>query len=194
VRINLKDGSHQDFDNNGNSYPMTDGIIFQKPQSCLLQGTGALTATALVRNDLKELPVRLGVSYLTPRNTANGNPVPALNSADVAMTQGECVGQYTFFSGSFAIPGGLSYNARVSVLVGEDEQVMTDEFNHAGSLGEVVCRSRVVLRAVVPGMIPARLSHPLHRPLLLGFRPLRRQPPPPHPASPSPPRRPESPP
>ncbi|KAK1754788.1 putative fungistatic metabolite [Echria macrotheca] len=135
VRINLKDGSFQDFDNNGNSYPMTDGVIFQKPQSCLLQGTGALTAVALVRNDLKELPVRLGVSYLTPRNTANGNPVPALNSADVAMTQSKCVGQYTFFSASFTIPGGLSYNARVSVSAGKGETAVTDDFNHAGSLG-----------------------------------------------------------
>ncbi|KAK5658489.1 hypothetical protein OQA88_1880 [Cercophora sp. LCS_1] len=134
IKINLRDGTSQEYDNNGNSYPMNDGIILQKPQSCLLQGTGALTATALVRNDLKGLPVNLGVSYLVPRNNGN-NPVPALNTADVVMTEGDCFGSYTVFSGSFTIPGGLSYNAKVSVTAGEGETAVTDDFNHAGNLG-----------------------------------------------------------
>ncbi len=38
----MKDGSSQLFDNNGNGYPQSDAVIFQKPQSCLLQGTGSL--------------------------------------------------------------------------------------------------------------------------------------------------------
>ncbi|KAK4452274.1 putative fungistatic metabolite [Podospora aff. communis PSN243] len=133
VKVNLKDGSSQTYDNNGNLYPMNDGIIFQKPQSCLLQGSGALTATALVRNDLADVPVSLGVSYLTPRNTAN--PVPALNEANIAMTKGDCSGSYTFYSATFTIPGGLSYNARISVTAGEGEDAVTDDFNHGGALG-----------------------------------------------------------
>ncbi|KAK0614093.1 hypothetical protein B0T14DRAFT_486177 [Immersiella caudata] len=133
VRVNLKDGSSQTYDNNGNSYPMSDGIIFQKPQSCLLQGSGSLTATALIRNDLTDLPVSLGVSYLTPRNTAN--PVPALNEARTAMTKGGCSGAYTFYSATFTIPGGLSYNARISVTAGEGDSAITDDFNHGGALG-----------------------------------------------------------
>lgn len=135
IEINLRDGTSQTYDNNGNSYPMTDGIIYQKPQSCLLQGTGTLTVTALVRNELKALPVTLGVSYLVPRNTANGNPVPALNNINIPMTEGKCVGAYTFYSASCTIPGGLSYNARISVTAGESETAVTDDFNHAGALG-----------------------------------------------------------
>jgi len=134
LKINLKDGSSQTYDNNGKAYPITDGIIFQKPQSCLLQGSGALTATALVRNDLASLPINLGVSYLTPRNPANENPVPALNNASIVMAKGECAGTYTFYSASFTIPGGLSYNARISVTAGESESVVTDDFNYGGAL------------------------------------------------------------
>ncbi|KAK0638658.1 hypothetical protein B0T16DRAFT_228203 [Cercophora newfieldiana] len=133
LKVNLKSGDSQSYDNNGNLYPMTDGIIFQKPQSCLLQGSGALTATALVRNDLTDLPISLGASYLTPRNT--DNPVPVLNNANIVMTKGDCSGAYTFYSASFTIPGGLSYNARISVTAGEGEGAVTDDFNHGGALG-----------------------------------------------------------
>lgn len=48
VVINLNDGSSKSYDNNGNSYPLSDAVVYQKPQSCLLQGSGALTVTALV--------------------------------------------------------------------------------------------------------------------------------------------------
>ncbi|KAK3325520.1 hypothetical protein B0H66DRAFT_548554 [Apodospora peruviana] len=131
VKINLNDGTSQTYDNNGNSYPLSDAIILQKPQSCLAQETGALTVTALVRNDITATPVNLDVSYLTPRTTSDQNPVPALNKATVAMTKGNCVGQYTFYSGSYTITGGLSYNARVSVSAGS---AVTDDFNKAGDL------------------------------------------------------------
>jgi hypothetical protein len=134
IVMNLNDGSSQTFDNNGNSYPMSDAVVLQKPQSCLLQGTGALTVSALVRNDIADLPMNLGVSYLTPRSTADGNPVPALNEAAVVMTKGDCVGQYTFYSGSFTIPGGLSYNARISVTAGSGATAYTDDFNKASDL------------------------------------------------------------
>ncbi|KAH6845490.1 hypothetical protein B0I37DRAFT_380295 [Chaetomium sp. MPI-CAGE-AT-0009] len=135
IVVNQNDGSSQTYDNNGNSYPMSDAVVLQKPQSCLLQGPGSLTVSALVRNDHKDLPVNLGVSYLTPRNTADGNPVPALNEATVEMVEGDCVGQYTFFSASFTIPGGLSFNSRISVTAGSGATAYTDDFNKASDLG-----------------------------------------------------------
>ncbi|KAL2157628.1 hypothetical protein VTH06DRAFT_6007 [Thermothelomyces fergusii] len=133
--LNLNDGSSVTYDNNGNSYPLSDAVILQKPQSCLLQGSGSLTVSALLRNDLSDLPVNLVVSYLTPRNTPDGNPVPALNEATVEMTKGDCVGLYTFYSATFTIPGGLSYNARISVTAGSDAAAYTDDFNKASDLG-----------------------------------------------------------
>jgi hypothetical protein len=135
IVVNYNDGSSEAYDNNGNSYPMSDAIVLQKPQSCLLQGPGDLTVTALVRNDHKDLPVNLGVSYLTPRNTADNNPVPALNEATVEMVEGDCVGQYTFYSASFNIPGGLSFNSRISVTAGSGSTAYTDNFNKASDLG-----------------------------------------------------------
>ncbi|KAL2179114.1 uncharacterized protein P884DRAFT_239711 [Thermothelomyces heterothallicus CBS 202.75] len=132
--LNLNDGSSRTYDNNGNSYPVSDAVILQKPQSCLLQGPGSLTVSALLRNDLSDLPVNLIVSYLTPRNTPDDNPVPALNEATVQMTKGDCVGPYTFYSGSFTIPGGLSYNARISVTAGSNATAYTDDFNKASDL------------------------------------------------------------
>lgn len=79
--------------------------------------------------------MNLGVSYLTPRNTADGNPVPALNEATVEMVEGDCVGQYTFFSASLNIPGGLSFNSRISVTAGSGATAYTDDFNKASDLG-----------------------------------------------------------
>ncbi|KAK0719759.1 hypothetical protein B0H67DRAFT_599414 [Lasiosphaeris hirsuta] len=134
VKITRNDGSSQTYDNNGKSYPLTDGVMLQKPQSCLLQGSGALTVTALVRNDLVHLPANLTVSYLTPRGISNGNPVPALNTANFALTKGNCVGAYTLYSARYTIPGGLSYNARLTVISGFGATSFTDDFNHAGSL------------------------------------------------------------
>ncbi|KAK3373842.1 hypothetical protein B0T24DRAFT_529707 [Lasiosphaeria ovina] len=132
VKVNLVDGSSQFFDNNGNSYPLSDAVILQKPQSCLLQSSGALTVTALVRNDVTATPVTLGVEFLVPRGTSNGNPVPALNKATVAMTKGDCAGPlYTFYTASYSIAGGKSFNARISVTAGT---AATDDFNRASDL------------------------------------------------------------
>ncbi|KAK1825637.1 heme peroxidase [Podospora conica] len=135
VKVNLKDGSSQTFDNNGNSYPLADGILLQRPQSCLLQGTGALSVTALVRNDLSDYPVSMEISYLMPRNATNLNPVPALNQANIAMTKGNCIGAYTFYSAQFTVPGGLSHNARITVSAGDGTSFAVDDFNQAGALG-----------------------------------------------------------
>ncbi|AEO62666.1 uncharacterized protein THITE_2107105 [Thermothielavioides terrestris NRRL 8126] len=132
--LNFNDGTSKSYDNNGNSYPMSDAVILQKPQSCLLQGSGALTVSALVRNDIVGLPVNLGVSYLVPRNTTDGNPVPALTQANITMTAGDCVGQYTFYTASFTIYGGLSYNARLSVTAGSGATAYSDDFIKASDL------------------------------------------------------------
>lgn len=135
VKVNLKDGSSQRFDNNGNSYPLADGILLQKPQSCLLQGTGTLSVSALVRNDLSDFPVSMEISYPMPRNATNGNPVPTLSQANLAMARGACIGTYTFYSAQFTVPGGLSHNARITVSVGDGASVLVDDFNQAGELG-----------------------------------------------------------
>ncbi|KAK4219242.1 putative fungistatic metabolite [Rhypophila decipiens] len=129
VRLNMNDGSSQTFDNNGNAYPLSDGVILQKPQSCLAQSTGAVTVTALVRNDITETP-DLFVSYPEPRPASDRNPVPALKSTTIAMTKGACVGVYTFYSASYTIPGGRSFNARLTVTAGSE----TDDFNKAADI------------------------------------------------------------
>lgn len=134
VTINFSSGTSQTYDNNGNSYPISDAVLIQKPQSCLLQGSGALTVKALVRNDRTSLPVNLGVSYLVPRNTKDGNPVPALNNATVAMTQGDCVGKYTFYSATYTITGGMSYAAKLDIVSGSGADVVSDSFNAASEL------------------------------------------------------------
>ena len=134
VTITLDDATTQEFDNNGASYPISDAVLLQEPQSCLTQTSGALTVSALVRNDRTSLPVTLEVSYLVPRNTPDGNPVPALMKETIAMTEGDCVGDYTFYSGSYTITGGLSSSARVDVISGEGEDAISDAFNSAGDL------------------------------------------------------------
>ncbi|KAK4228208.1 putative fungistatic metabolite [Podospora fimiseda] len=130
VTINRNDGSSELYDNNGNSYPLSDAVILQKTQSCLLQTSGQLTAVALVRNDLGDVPVDLEVSYLVPRADTN-NPVPSVNTATVGMIKGDCVGPYTFYTASYTIAGGQSYNARLTINAGG----FTDDFNKASILG-----------------------------------------------------------
>ena len=91
---------------------------------------GDIDLVCQVRNDITDAP-SLDISYLTPRATSEGNPVPLLNDAAVAMTKGDCVGQYTFYSASYTIPGGISYNARLSVTAGSHAQ----DFVKASDLG-----------------------------------------------------------
>ena len=134
VKLNLKGRGSQIYNGNGQGYPMPDEIILQKPQRCLLQGSGALTAAALVRNDLANLPVDLNISFLVPR-AKGGNHVPALSNADISMTRGDCAGACTFYTATFTIPRGLSYNARVGVTAGVGVSSVKDDFNHVGGLG-----------------------------------------------------------
>ena len=132
VRVNLKDGSSQNFDNNGAGYPVSDAVMLQKPQSCLLTATGALTVTAAVRNDRATLPVNLGLSFLVPQ--ADPLVTPALNNASVALTKGNCAGGYTLFSGTYNIPGGKSSTARLDVSSGSGADVVVDAFKAASEL------------------------------------------------------------
>lgn len=48
MTLNMASGATQVVDNNGNSYPLQDDIFIQKPQSCVLSSSGALTVTAAV--------------------------------------------------------------------------------------------------------------------------------------------------
>ena len=132
MRVNLKSGGSTNFDNNGVGYPMSDAVMLQTPQSCLTQGSGALTVTAAVRNDRATLPVNLGLSFLVPR--ADPLVTPSLNNATVAMTKGNCAGGYTLFSATYSIPGGQSSSARLDVTSGTGADAVVDAFKAASDL------------------------------------------------------------
>ncbi|ELQ37188.1 hypothetical protein M0657_004522 [Pyricularia oryzae] len=131
VTINRVDGTSTVFDNNGAHYPISDAVLLQKPQSCLLQGSGALTVSAVVRNDHAALPINLGVTYQTAQTNS---PVPALNHESIPMVKGDCVGAYTFYSATFSIPGGRSFAARLDIVSGAGETAVSDAFNLAADL------------------------------------------------------------
>lgn len=131
VTLNFADGTTKLYDNNGNAYPISDTVILQRPQSCLLQGPGTLTVSALVLTD-RAAPVTLGVQYQTPQAGVAG---PRLQSASVAMAAaGACAGPYTFYTASYPIPGGMSHAARLDVTSGSGTSAASDAFNLASDL------------------------------------------------------------
>lgn len=131
VTLNFADGTTKLYDNNGNAYPISDAVILQKPQSCLLQGPGTLNVSALVLSD-RAAPVTLGIQYQTPQVGIAG---PRLQSASVAMAAaGACVGPYTFYTASYTIPGGMSHAARLDVTSGSGTSAASDTFNLASDL------------------------------------------------------------
>ncbi|KAI1663060.1 heme peroxidase [Daldinia decipiens] len=136
VTLNMADGTTRTYDNNGNTYPMQDTIFIQKPQSCLLSGT--LTITAAVRNDRKSLPVNMFVSYKTSTGDPN-RPIPTLKNATITMTEGTCVGSYTFYTADFTGLGDLAYASKIDVISGSDSSSATDDFNAASEL-EATCK------------------------------------------------------
>ncbi|KAI1647215.1 heme peroxidase [Daldinia loculata] len=136
VTLNMADGTTKTYDNNGNTYPMQDTIFIQNPQSCLLSGT--LTITAAVRNDRKSLPVNMFVSYKTSTGDPN-RPVPTLKDATITMTEGTCVGSYTFYTADFTGLGDLAYASKIDVISGSDSSSITDAFNAASEL-EATCK------------------------------------------------------
>ncbi|KAI1404557.1 heme peroxidase [Hypoxylon fuscum] len=131
VTLNMASGTSQTFDNNGNSYPMQDAILIQQPQSCLLSGT--LTVTAAVRNNRKSLPVNTFLSYKTPTGNPN-RPVPTLKNATITMTEGTCVGAYTFYAANFTDLGELAYASKIDVISGSGSSALSDDFNAASEL------------------------------------------------------------
>ncbi|KAF3065112.1 Ubiquitin-like-specific protease 2 [Daldinia childiae] len=136
ITLNMADGTTKTYDNNGNTYPMQDTIFIQNPQSCLLSGT--LTITASVRNDRKSLPVKLFVSYKTSTGDPN-RPVPTLKNATITMTEGTCVGSYTFYTADFTGLGDLAYASKIDVISGSDSSSVVDDFNAASEL-EATCK------------------------------------------------------
>ncbi|KAI1214879.1 heme peroxidase [Annulohypoxylon truncatum] len=132
LTLTMASGTTQTFDNNGNSYPIQDAILIQKSQSCLFSGT--LTVTAAVRNDRKSLPVNTLISYKTP--TGNPNlPVPTLKNATVTMTEGDCVGAYTFYTANYTGLGDFAYASKIDVISGSETSALIDDFNSASDLG-----------------------------------------------------------
>ncbi|KAK7712010.1 hypothetical protein SLS64_005281 [Diaporthe eres] len=130
VTLEFADGTTKLYDNNGNAYPISDAVILQKPQSCLLQGPGTLNVSALVLSD-RAAPMSLGIQYQTPQVGIAG---PRLQSTSVAMVQGACVGPYTFYTASYTIPGGMSHAARLDVTSGSGTSAASDTFNLASDL------------------------------------------------------------
>ncbi|KAG5983242.1 hypothetical protein E4U55_000466 [Claviceps digitariae] len=117
VTVHNKDGTSHLYDNNGKGYPLQDDILFQTPQSCIKGTTGALTVAAAVRNEVATSKgAQAFISYKVPQDSS---PVPLLKNATVALTKGACIGKYTLFTADYTIPGGLAYESRVDVTVGD---------------------------------------------------------------------------
>ncbi|KAK7953959.1 WSC domain containing protein [Apiospora saccharicola] len=131
VTLNLDNGTTLSFNNNGNSYPITDGIMLQSPQSCLLPTSGQLTVTAAVRNDIGSMPVTLQVTNQVPTIY----PVASLVSNSMTMVKGDCVGLYTFYTASYNITGGMADTAKIDVTSGSGSTAVADTFNNGFELG-----------------------------------------------------------
>lgn len=143
VTVTNADGTTTNYDNNGNSYPLQDTVIFQKPQSCLLPSTGALTLVAAVHKDALANGAKANITY---KLAQTNSPAPSLNTAQIDLTKGQCVGNYTFFSTQYTVPGDMSAQAYVDVINGakvDSFKALTDvggscnEFQHPMQCGAV---------------------------------------------------------
>ncbi|KAJ0388108.1 hypothetical protein COL922a_000739 [Colletotrichum nupharicola] len=167
VTINMNDGSTKFFENNGNGYPMQDGIFLQTDQSCLTQSNGSATFVAAVRNDRISQPVSVNVWYKIKRTTS---VVPLLSNMTLAMTQGACQGGYTFFTVTTTIPGGVSVESTMDLISGD----MVDSFKKANTVGGT-CQgwsggtscSSITVSSVVP---TSTASAPSHRATMGGYK------------------------
>ncbi|SPN98936.1 related to beta-1,3 exoglucanase precursor [Cephalotrichum gorgonifer] len=129
VSINKRNGSSMYYDNNGKSYPMQDGIVIQKRQSCLREKKGILKLSVAVRSDIKVRPITASIAYKTPQKDS---PVPLLKEMYVGLYEGKSRGNYTLFSGKIAIPGGLSSESMVDIIGG----TYKEGFRHVDEVGE----------------------------------------------------------
>lgn len=128
VTINHADGTQQTVDNNGNGYPIQDTVLFQKPQSCILGSTGAATIVAAVRNDAVPNGAKATIHYKTAQKDS---PAPKLNSVNLDLEKGQCVGQYTLFKIDHKIEGGMAYQSYVDLSSGQ----ASDSFNAVTDIG-----------------------------------------------------------
>lgn len=128
VTVNYVDGSQDEYDNNGKEYPLQDAVLLQLPQTCLLGSSGALTVTAAVRNDRVNEGAKASISYKTAQSNS---PAPKLQSNEIDLDEGDCVGEYTFFTTEWTIPGGLAYEAYIDVNNGD----ASDSFKSAAGIG-----------------------------------------------------------
>ncbi|TEA17549.1 WSC domain-containing protein [Colletotrichum sidae] len=134
ITVNMKDGSSKLYDNNGNGYPVQDGVFLQSPQSCLDKSAGTGTFVAAVRNDRASLPVTMEITYKT-RLIDNTNVATSLKKMTLDMTKGDCRGSYTFFTASVSIPGGVSVESTIDVISGSGASAVVDSFKKAGIAG-----------------------------------------------------------
>jgi hypothetical protein len=128
VKVVFADGTEEEYDNNGNQYPLQDDVFFQAPQSCVRGSTGALTIAAAVLNDVSENGVGARVSY---KMTQARSPIPNIRNATVELSKGRCVGQYTLYSAEYTIEGDLAYEATLDVTSGSK----SDSFKRAVDIG-----------------------------------------------------------
>lgn len=164
VTLEFADGTTKLYDNNGNAYPVSDAVILQRPQSCLLQGPGNLNVSALVLSDLTA-PVSLGIQYQTPQTGIAG---PRLQTTNVSMVAGACVGPYTFYTASYTIPGGLSHAARLDITSGSGTAAASNTFNLASDLagtcldfsGAITCGSGAPSSSSVASSTQSTVSIP----------------------------------
>lgn len=61
--------------------------------------------------------------------------MPTLNDDTVAMTKGDCVGLYTFYTTTYDGLGDLDYATKIDVITGTGESASRDVFKAASSLG-----------------------------------------------------------
>lgn len=128
VTVNYEDGTSEEYDNNGESYPLQDAVLLQLPQSCLLGSSGALTLTAAVRNDRVGEGAKASISYKMPQTNS---PSSILRDQAIDLDKGECVGEYTLFSTEWTIPGNKAYESFIDVKNGD----FVDSFKRAVKIG-----------------------------------------------------------
>lgn len=133
LTLDYSDGTTKNYDNNGKGYPLQDAVLFQLPQSCLLGSSGAFTVTAAVRNDRVSEGTQAFISYKVPQTNSFA---PILKSQTIDLQKGDCVGEYTFFSADWTIPGGRAYEAFVDIKNGD----FADSFKSAVEVGGT-CRT-----------------------------------------------------
>jgi hypothetical protein len=113
VKVTRTDNSVETYDNNGNSFPVSDTVIYQKPQSCVTNGV--LSVTAAVRNTVTSPTVTLNVMTKTPR--IKGRPVPSLGAFPSGMNKTSTVGPYDIYTGSFALSSSLVAPTKFDVMI-----------------------------------------------------------------------------